>query len=145
MSEGRKRQSMREVTVHGIGERLRSLDGHSQPQVQVVESDEEEETVVVNICMELWNNVYVSDNVATTFLINFEPIVSPSDMVTTEHDRCVYVYNKQTCMYMQMNFSDRLGFFVTIFLMYELQMMPSEDILYMTFAKRNIDYFFCHF
>ena len=40
-----------------------------------------------HICMESWNNVDISDNVATTFL-NVEPVVSPSNVVTTEHDRC---------------------------------------------------------
>ncbi|CAH2079888.1 unnamed protein product, partial [Thlaspi arvense] len=68
--KGRKRPSMRQVSIEL--ERIRSSGGDSQLQV-IDESDEEEETVEVNIGVESWNNVAVTDNVATSFL-DVEPL-----------------------------------------------------------------------
>ncbi|CAH2079887.1 unnamed protein product [Thlaspi arvense] len=68
--KGRKRPSMKQVSIEL--ERIRSSGGDSQLQV-IVESDEEEETVEVNIGVESWNNVAVTDNVATSFL-DAEPL-----------------------------------------------------------------------
>ncbi|CAF1703113.1 unnamed protein product [Brassica napus] len=71
--KGKKRPSMREVSMEL--EKLRSLHGHPQPQVHVIESDEEDEIMEVNIGIESWNNVNVAvtDNVASSFL-DVEPL-----------------------------------------------------------------------
>ncbi|CAF2126004.1 unnamed protein product [Brassica napus] len=71
--KGKKRPSMREVSMEL--EKLRSLHGHPQPQVHVIESDEEDEIMEVNIGIESRNNVNVAvtDNVASSFL-HVEPL-----------------------------------------------------------------------
>ncbi|KAF8091446.1 hypothetical protein N665_0445s0031 [Sinapis alba] len=72
--KGKKRPSMREVSMEL--ERLRSLHGHPQPQIHVIESDVEDEIMEMNIAMESWDSVneaVTGHNVATSFL-DVEPL-----------------------------------------------------------------------